>query len=448
MRLLPRSAANRIALVGFFAYAAATFVLGAAVLLATHAAFSRQIDANIEQTSNALLVEYRGDGLNGIVDAITQQRRPSPISLGTAVFAPDERRIAGNLITSMPKPGWQKIKFVDPVEGLDPARAKVTVLPDGYRIVVAADLESLEAIDRTILVMFSLAFAALMVFGIVGAFALAAYLRRRLHGIEATALAITAGDLSQRAIVGETDDEFERVAISLNAMLDRIVSLIANLRQVTGDLAHDLRTPLTRLRNQLETMRQPGSEGDRAGSLDLAVEQADDVLALFNAILRISELEEGGLHRAFAQVDLSRLVADIGDSHLPIAEDRSHQLRLAIEDNVTVRGDRELIAQSIINLLENALRHTPAGSTVELGVRRDNDRIAVSVRDDGPGIDEADRARVQQRFVRLEVARSTPGHGLGLSLVRAIADLHRAELVLDNANPGLLIELRFPGGSA
>jgi signal transduction histidine kinase len=267
-----------------------------------------------------------------------------------------------------------------------------------------------------------------------------------LHGIEATAVAITSGDLSQRARVGEADDEFDRVAISLNAMLDRIAGLIANLRQVTGDLAHDLRTPLARLRNQLETMKHPGSEGALTGSLDRAVEQADDVLTLFNAILRISELEEGGLHRAFSPVDLSGLLADIGDSHLPLAEDRNHHLRLSVEAGLTVQGDRELIAQAVINLIENALRHTPDGSTVELGVRRDGDRIAVTVRDNGPGIEEADRARVQQRFVRLEAARSTPGHGLGLSLVRAIADLHRAELMLGDVNPGLSVELRFPGG--
>lgn len=448
MRLLPRSAANRIALIGLLAYAVATFMLGAAVLIATHAAFSRQIDANIEQASDALQVEYRGDGLNGVIEAISQQRGPGPISLGTALFAPDGRRIAGNLRTTMPSQGWRQITFVDPVEGPDPARAKVTVLPGGYRMVVAADLEALEAIDRTILGMFSLAFAALLALGILGASALAAYLRRRLQGIEATAVAITSGDLGQRARVGEADDEFDRVAISLNAMLDRVAGLIASLRQVTGDLAHDLRTPLARLRNQLETMRQPGSESDRVGSLDRAVEQADDVLALFDAILRISELEEGGLHRAFSQVDLSGLVADIGDSHLPLAEDRNHHLRLAVEADLKVQGDRELIAQAVINLIENALRHTPDGSTVELGVKREGDRIAVLVQDNGPGIDDADRARVQHRFVRLEAARSTPGHGLGLSLVRAIADLHRAELVLSDANPGLLVELRFAGGQS
>jgi len=172
------------------------------------------------------------------------------------------------------------------------------------------------------------------------------------------------------------------------------------------------------------------------------------VLTLFDAILRISELEEGGLHRAFSQVDLSGLVADIGESHLPLAEDRNHSLRLAVEDGIAVEGDRELIAQAVINLIENALRHTPKGSTVELSARRDGDKAVVMVRDNGSGIAEGDRIRVQDRFVRLEGARSTPGHGLGLSLVRAIADIHRAELVLGDASPGLVVELRFPGAPA
>lgn len=444
MRVLPRSAARRIALIGFLAYALATVVLGVAVFFATHAAFSRQMDSNIEQASEALLTEYRSDGLKGVTEAMSQQRGPGPISLGTALFAPDGHRMAGNLDTRMPQPGWQRIRFVDPREGPDSARARTTVLTGGYRLIVAADFESLEEIDRTILGMFALAFAALMALGVVAAVALAAYLRRRLQAIETTAGAIIAGDLDQRAAIGEADDEFDRVAVSLNAMLDRIAALVANLRQVSSDLAHDLRTPLARLRNQLETMRQQPGDPGREEQLERAIEQSDEVLSLFAAILRISELEEGALDRAFAPVDLSALLTEIGDLHLALAEDCDHALMLAIEPGLTVRGDRELLAQAVINLIENALRHSPAGSIVTLAARQISARVTIEVQDNGPGIGAADRARVVQRFTRLEAARSTPGHGLGLSLVAAIAGLHRADLVLNDADPGLVVRLTFP----
>jgi signal transduction histidine kinase len=426
----------------------ATFILGVAVLYATHVAFSRQIDTNIDQASDALLIEYRGDGLDGVLEAISQQRGPGPISLGTALFAPDGRRMAGNLVARMPAPGWQQITFMDPREGPDRARARTFVLRGGYRLVVAADLEALESIDRTIFEMFAVAFAALMILGVVGAFGLALYLRKRLQRIETTAGAIIAGDLSQRAFVGEADDEFDRVAVSLNAMLDRIAALVANLRQVSSDLAHDLRTPLARLRNQLEAMRQDRSDADRGELLGLAIEQTDEVLSLFEAILRISELEEGALQRAFSLLDLSALIAEIGDLHLAMAEDCDHAMVVSVAPELKVHGDRELIAQAVINLIENALRHTPAGSTIELAAGHEGDRTTIVVRDNGPGISEAERGQVLQRFTRLEAARSTPGHGLGLSLVAAIAGLHRAELALEDAGPGLLVRLSFGNSAA
>lgn len=442
--MLPRSAARRIALVAFLAYAAAMLALGISVFYATHAAFSRQIDTSIEQTTRALLVEYRDDGVRGISEAIAQQRGPGPISLGTALYDPTGQRIAGNLLTPMPAPGWQRIVFSDPEEGPDPARAKVTALSGGYRLAVAADLESLEAIDRTILSMFGIAMGFLLLLGIGGAMALAAYLRRRLSSIEATAGAIIRGDLDRRAAVSGADDEFDRVAASLNSMLDRIAGLIANLRQVSGDLAHDLRTPLTRLRNQLERLRSDGLTAAKEAQADEALAQADSVLSLFGAILRISEVEEGSLRRAFAAVDLSSLTRELGETLTPLAEDARRVLDIEVADDLIVTGDRELLAQAIINLVENALRHTPEGSRIALTARSEEVEVVLTVSDDGPGIAEGDRERVQQRFVRLEAARSTDGHGLGLSLVRAIADMHGAKFVLGDAAPGLVAQIRLP----
>lgn len=444
MRLLPRSAANRIAWVAFIAYALAMLMLGTAVFFATHTAFSRQIDATIEQTSRSLQGEYRDDGIKGMIEAISQSRGPGPISLGTALFTPNGQSLAGNLRTRIPPVGWHRIIFVDPVEGPDPARAKVTPLPGGYRLVVAVDLESLEAIDRTILSMFGVAFIALLLLGLAGAYLLAAYLKRRLDGIETTADAIVAGDLAQRATVGPAGDEFDRVAASLNAMLERIAGLIANLRQVTDDLAHDMRTPLSRLRNQLERLRGSTDEIERADLVERSVTQAEDVLLLFDAILRISDVEEGSRKRAFGDVDLSKLAHDLGETLSLLADDRERSFAIKVEPGVVVQGDRELIAQAMINLSENAMRHTPPGSAIALRVKGQDTGASICVVDNGPGIPVAERERVQRRFVRLEVARSTPGHGLGLSLVRAIAEAHGATLTLGDASPGLSATITFP----
>jgi signal transduction histidine kinase len=427
------------------AYAAAMLLLGVAVFAATHAAFVRQLDSSIDQATAALTGEFRDDGIRGLSEAIAQQHGPGPIALGTALFAPDGRHMAGNIDTPMPTPGWQRIVFADPLEGPDPARAKVTALPGGYRLVVAADFESLEAIDRTILGMFALAFAVLLVLGLGGAVLLARYLRRRLSTIEATAEAIVAGKLDQRALVGSADDEFDRVAASLNAMLDRIAGLIANLRQVSADLAHDLRTPLAGLRNQLEALRSERDNSARAAMAECAVGKADDILALFGAILRISEVEEGSLRKAFASLDVTALVTDLGETLTPLAEDSGHQLEIMAQSGLTVRGDRELLSQAIINLVENALRHTPAGSNICLSAKQAGPAIAIEVRDNGSGIPESDRDRVQQRFVRLEASRSTPGHGLGLSLAAAIAQVHGGTLTLADAAPGLAAAIVIPG---
>lgn len=444
MKGLAASAAYRIAFVSWLAFAGATLLAGIAVFYAAHAAFARQMDANIEQASTAVAAEFGDDGIGGVVEAIRNREAARSDIFGYALYRGSGRRTAGSLDAPMPPLGWRDITFRDPDEGPDAARAKTVMLPGGYRLTVAADKEPLEHIDDTILEIFAVAFAGLLVLGLGGALALGAYLRRRLTRIEATAGAIARGDLSRRMEVGARGDEFDRVADSLNSMLDRIAGLIANLRQVTSDLAHDLRTPLMRLRNRLDGLHEPDESDGRSAKIDDAVARADEVLRLFAAILRISELEEGSLRRNFTQIDLGALVADLGDSHQPLAEDVGKALRVRVADGLTVTGDRELIAQAMINLIENALRHTPAGSAIEMGVRNEAGRAVAYVADNGPGIPEEHRVRVLERFVRLEQSRSSPGNGLGLSLVAAIATAHRADLVLRDRAPGLEAAIVFP----
>lgn len=443
--MLRQSAARRIAMVGFCAYALAMLLLAGAVYWATHQAFSHQIDLSVEQAHAALLAEYRDDGLEGLSRAVAMQQSPGPIALGSALFAPDGRRVAGNLNTARPAPGWHRITFFDPLEGPDSARAKVSALPSGHRLVVAADLADLQAMDRAVLGIFAVAMLGLLAIGLGGALVLARYLRAKLAVIDDTACAIIAGDLARRATIGRHGDEFDRVAISLNTMLDRIAALIANLRQVSADLAHDLRTPLAGLRNHLERMAQGPVD---ARAVDLALGKTDEVLHLFEAILRISEVEEGSLRRAFTRLDLGALLGDLSDTLTVLAEDAGKALETRWQGDLPVLGDRQLLAQVLTNLVGNALRHTPPHTRITVCAEARGDRVILAVRDNGPGIAPADRERVLRRFVRLESSRSTPGHGLGLSLVAAIAAAHGATLALGDAGPGLLVTLDFPRKSA
>jgi signal transduction histidine kinase len=445
--MLIRSAAYRMAFAVSLAFALAVLLLGVAIYYAAHADLAQQMDASIDQAASGLMAEYRDDGVGGLREAIRQREGQGPNTLGYALFDPGGHRVGGGLNTRMPPAGWHTIDFVDPVEGPDPARAMTTRLPSGYRLVVAADLEPIEQIDNTILTLFGAAFVALLLIGLVGALVFGGYLRSRLTRIEATADGIVAGDLTRRMTLGPRHDEFDRVAASLNVMLDRIATLISNLRQVTSDLAHDLRTPLARLRNQLEALQGQLEPGNQRASVDDAVDRADEVLKLFDAILRISELEEGSLRSRFATVDLCKLVRELGETHAPLAEDAGRMLTIKADGQCFVEGDRELIAQAMINLIENALRHTPEGTEIVIGARKGFGEVVAFVRDSGRGIPEAERERVLERFVRLEVARSTPGHGLGLSLVKAIATAHDAPISMSGLD-GFEIALHFPAINA
>ncbi|MEO7013111.1 MAG: HAMP domain-containing sensor histidine kinase, partial [Dokdonella sp.] len=401
-----------------------------------------------QQGNVSLLASYADDGMDGLTESIGERERSASNTLAFAVFDQDGRKLAGALETPMPSPGWQRISFRDPAEGIDSGRALVTTLSNGHFLVVAADLEPVEAIAKTILTVFSFGFLAMLVIATVFALVLGRYLKRRLERIAMGSRAFSSGDFTGRAQVGRHGDEFDQLAASLNAMLDRIAALLRNLQQVTTDLAHDMRTPLSHLRSHLERLRD-SPDATRGEMIEVAIEKSDELLSLFAAMLRISELEHADLKRHFGLLDLSELVRDLAETHDPLAEDCGHIL-LTIADGkpVLVHGDRELLAQACINLIQNALRHTPASSRIELGATYKDGHPTMFVRDNGVGIPDQDHQRVLDRFVRLEAARSTPGNGLGLSLVKAIADAHGAQLELRDAAPGLEVRIVFAKDSA
>jgi len=225
---------------------------------------------------------------------------------------------------------------------------------------------------------------------------------------------------------------------SLNAMLDRIQQLMDGLRQVSSDIAHDLRTPLGRLRQHLEDARDRAkTTAEYDAATDAAIEEADELLETFSALLRIAQVEAGAQKRGFGDVDLSELVRSIGEAYQPAAEDSEHRLTYKVDDDIHLNGDRQLLAQMISNLVENALRHTQPGSAVALALRKAGAGFEIEVADNGPGIPKSEHERVFDRFYRLDRSRSTAGSGLGLALVKAIAGLHGLTIRLEDRKPGL-----------
>ncbi len=267
---------------------------------------------------------------------------------------------------------------------------------------------------------------------------------RRVDAIARTCEGLAAGRWDERIPSSGRGDEWDRLSGAINEMLNRIATLVDNLRQVSSDVAHDLRTPLTRMRNRLEEARarSAGSSGDSAVIAD-AIEDTDQLLSMFEALLRISQVEAGTRTRTFAALSLSELCERVFQMYLPVAEDSGRSLTSSIVPGAAVLGDAELLTQMLANLIENAIRHTPQRAHIRLSLEVAGDRATVSVCDDGPGIPAQEHEKVLRRFYRVSNSRSTAGHGLGLALVAAIAQLHHARLMLSDAAPGLEVAIEF-----
>jgi len=266
----------------------------------------------------------------------------------------------------------------------------------------------------------------------------------RIETVSQTSRDIIGEDLQKRLPVTRAGDELDHLAGSINAMLDRIEGLMNDLRQVTTDIAHDLRTPLTRLRQRLELANQAEKDSELARTtLAAAVLEVDSILAIFGALLRIAQIESRGRRQGFKDVQLSELILTIGELYRPMADENGQVLMETIEPSLLVKGERELLMQLFANLIENALRHSPRGSAIAIRASRIERFVSVSVVDNGPGIPQEFRGKVLQRFFRLESSRTTAGNGLGLSLANAIVKVHDATLELSDANPGLSATVRL-----
>ncbi|MEM8769443.1 MAG: HAMP domain-containing sensor histidine kinase, partial [Pseudomonadota bacterium] len=443
---LLRSSTLRLALLYMVLFAGSVLMLLGFIYWSTVRFMSQQVDTTIETEIVGLAEQYRARGLNGLVRTINERMERNPGGSSIYLFAAaDLRRLAGNLNVwpgvEADAEGWLDFEVDNPESGLEDvsARARTFTLQGNFRLLVGRDVRELQAttalIERALLGGLAFTIALALFVG----FTLTRTTLRRLEDINDTSREIMAGDLSRRVVTRGTSDEFDQLAGNLNAMLDEIERLMSGIRHMSDNIAHDLRTPLTRLRQRLESLDEPTlCPTERKERIDRSITDADQLLDTFSALLRIARFDAGGYRLQTQQLNAGAMLADAAELYEAIAEDRG--LTLAVHQPIApvfFTVDRDLVFQALTNLLDNALKYTPAGGHVDLGTGLANGEAFLSVADSGPGIPEDEREKVTRRFYRVEASRTTAGSGLGLSLVAAVAAIHQGSLRLEDNQPGL-----------
>jgi hypothetical protein len=445
------------------------FIVFAASLLGYFALNTRRlVTEQITQTVNTeisgLREQYIEGGIRRLVILVDLRSRRPGSSLYLVTTATGEG-LAGNVGSLEPgvldHPGWLETNYrrLEAPEGSEHrALVQVVQLPGGFRLLVGRDLEERERLFGIIANAGQWSLALVVVLGLVGGFFVSRRVLSRIDAMTETAQTIMAGDLTGRLPVAGTGDELDRLADHLNAMLERIEALMRGLKEVSDNIAHDLKTPLTRLRNRCEeVLRNPASDSDYRAALESTIAESDELIRTFDALLMIARAESGQARDNMTEFDAAEIARDVGELYEPLADEKGLALTVDAEAAAPVRGNRELVSQALANLIDNAIKYAgPKGevngtpSEIVVGAKNDGEHIKLTVADRGPGIPEADRGRVVERFVRLEQSRSEPGSGLGLSLASAVARLHGGELRFEDNEPGLrsIIELPRAGPAA
>jgi signal transduction histidine kinase len=440
------------------------FVLFAASLLGYFALNTRrlvneQITRIVTAEITRLREQYTEAGIRGLVLVIDlRSRRP-----GSSVYlvtTPTGEGLAGNVSSLEPgvldHPGWLETSYKrleQPEDVEHRALVEVVELPGGFRLLVGRDLEERERLYSIITNAGRWSFALVVVLGLAGGFFVSRRVLKRIDAMTETAHTIMAGDLTGRLPIAGTGDELDRLAENVNAMLERIEGLMHGLKEVSDNIAHDLKTPLTRLRNRSEqALRGAKSDTDYRAALESNITESDELIRTFDALLMIARAESGQARDNMTDFDAAAIAHDVCELYEPLAEQKGLELKVEAPLAAPVHGNRELVSQALANLVDNAIKYTAPDAAkangvpleIVIGAGADAERITLSVADRGPGIAETDRGRVVERFVRLEQSRSLPGSGLGLSLAAAVARLHGGELKLEDNHPGLKSVIALP----
>jgi signal transduction histidine kinase len=446
------------------------FALFAASLLGyfawnTRRLITEQITTNVNAETGEISDVFARGGLRALVFTI-ENRALRPGANLYLVTAPNGQAVAGNVGSLAPGVmatlGWSQTVYrrLDEQEAADHrAVVRVSELSNGFRLLIGRDLEERRRLFGIVANAAQWSLLIVVVLGLGGGIFVARRVLRRIDAMTGTTQRIMAGDLSGRLPVGRSGDELDRLAENLNAMLERIEALMVGLKEVSDNIAHDLKTPLTRLRNRAEeALAKSGSEAEYRNALERTIEESDGLIRTFNALLMIARAESGQARGDMDNFDAADVAKGIHELYEPLAEDCGMTLRVKTEP-APLHGNRELVSQALANLVENAIKYGKPAAAQSLSAdavtgaapkeilieaRRDGDQVLLGVTDHGPGIPEADRKHAVERFVRLEASRTQPGSGLGLSLASAVATLHGGALRLGDAHPGLTATLAIP----
>jgi len=419
----------------------------------TNVLLNRQLEQTIEAEVQGLAEQYRSGGISNLAKTVANRS----LTAGNSIYLVTDSegdRITGNL-TSISRELWNSVGRVEFVynrpgqKGPESRLALVNIfrLKGGFRLIVGRDIEDRRIFERVVQSAFFLGLGFMALVGLGGGWLVSRSLLSRIDAVTATSRTIMVGDLSGRVPVTGSGDELDRLSENLNAMLERIEQLMAGMREVSDNIAHDLKTPLNRLRNRAEAvLREKGSAKTYRTTLERTIEEADDLIKTFNGLLSIARLESGTAGGAMEEINVAALIRDVVELYEPAAEDMGLSMTAKSADGVQLVADRQLIGQALANLIDNAIKYggADAGGKIEVTAIDTGDVVEITVADLGPGIPDKDRERVLKRFVRLEESRSRPGSGLGLSLVAAVARLHGGEVRLDDNKPGLKAVLSLP----
>lgn len=443
-----------------FAICAATLVFYVTAM--SERLLTSQIREAVQQEVDQVQRAYDNGGMNLLLRTMERRARQPGANL-YIIAGPSGDILAGNVASVQPgvldEQGWTTLPFrykryAEGGQGKPHmAVANINVLDNGLRILIGRDLGEPEAFRVLVRQALMIALAIMGLGAVIIWFGIGRNALKRIDRMSAASKKIMAGDLSQRLPVGGSGDEFDRLSVSLNAMLGRIEKLNEGLRQVSDNIAHDLKTPLTRLRNKAADAIDTPDADTRRAALEGIISESDQLIRTFNALLMISRVEAGSVAAEMSMIDLSAIVADSAELYEPLAEEAGLAMTSSIEPGIEVQGNRELIGQAIFNLIDNAIKYSAnpqVPGEVSLRLTRRSDAICLQVADRGPGIPANKREEVLKRFVRLDESRSKPGTGLGLSLVEAVMELHNGRLELSDTDPaattnrGLAVALIFP----
>ncbi len=436
----------------FFAISVST-ILGY-VYWNTIGILERQTDETIRAEVQGLADQYRLLSLGGVVDVVKRRIEEGGGSIYLLVNNRQER-IVGNMdllpADAKGEPGWADFP-ITVGKGQNrirhTGRAYHTNLAGGYVLLVGRDVEELRTFGGTIRRAVSWALGLALVLGLGGGWLLSRNFLRRVDAITHTSKTIMAGDLTQRMPVSGSGDELDRLAQSLNDMLGQIERLMTGMKEVSSNVAHDLRTPLTRMRARIESALRDDDPANHRAALERTIEDSDNLLNTFNALLSIARAEAGNSREGLVATDAASIVNDVVELYEPIIEDAGGTLSHDVAETIPVRADRQLLAQAMSNLLDNALKYgggaASTNTAITVTARTEAGKAVITVADRGEGIALEDRSRVLDRFVRLDESRNKPGNGLGLSLVSSVMKLHGGTLKLGDATPGLIATLELP----